>query len=91
MCEVITIAAAFLFALLALSARKASRPFRALSSTALVFFGAALMWSVDCFHSFFAGEGLLDLSFDDTRLGLLVFAAGLLVFAFLRRREIHPC
>lgn len=91
MCELIAIAAALLFAFLALSARRASRPSRALATTALVFFGAALMWSVDCLHSFLSGEGLLDLSLDDTLLGALVFAAGLLLFAFLRYRETRPC
>ena len=91
MCELITIVAALLFAVLALAARKAARPARALASTALVIFGAALMWSVDCVHSLLSGEGLLDLSLDDTLLGILVFAAGLLVFALLRHREARLC
>ena len=87
MCELMTIAAAILFAALAASARKAGRPARALGTTALVFTGAALMWSVDCIHSFLAGEGLLDLSKDDAALGAVVVAAGLALFAVLRVRE----
>ena len=87
MCELMTIGAAILFAALAALARKSGRPLRALGTTALVFFGAALMWSVDCVHSFIEGEGLLDLSLDDAKLGALVLAAGLALFAFLRVRE----
>ena len=45
------------------------------------------MWSVDCIHSFLAGEGLLDLSKDDAALGAVVVAAGLALFAVLRVRE----
>ena len=87
MCELMTNGAAILFAALAALARKSGRPLRALGTTALVFFGAALMWSVDCVHSFIEGEGLLDLSLDDAKLGALVLAAGLALFAFLRVRE----
>ena len=87
MCELMTIAAAILFAVLAAFARKSGRPARALGTTALVFAGAALMWSVDCVHSLMEGEGLLDLSLDDAKLGLLVVAAGLALFAVLRVRE----
>lgn len=87
MCELMTIAAAIVFAVLAASARKAGRPAGALGTTALVFAGAALMWSVDCAHSLLEGEGLLDLSADDALLGALVLAAGLALFAVLRVRE----
>jgi hypothetical protein len=87
MCELMTIAAAALFTALAAFARKAGRPARALGTTALVFWGAALMWSVDCAHSLLEGEGLLDLSLDDAKLGALVLAAGFALFAVLRVRE----
>lgn len=87
MCELMTIAAALVFAALAAAARRAGRPAGALGTTALVFPGAALMWSVDCVHSLLEGEGLLDLSADDARLGALVVAAGLALFALLRLRE----
>lgn len=87
MCELMTVAAALVFAALAAAARRAGRPAGALGTTALVFAGAALMWSVDCVHSLLEGEGLLDLSADDARLGALVVAAGLALFALLRLRE----
>ncbi|MBQ9726434.1 MAG: hypothetical protein IJV65_02895 [Kiritimatiellae bacterium] len=87
MCELVTIAAALVFAALFAAARRAGRPARALGTTALAFLGAALMWSVDCVHSYLEGEGLFDLSADDAKLGALVLACGLALFAALRVRE----
>ena len=83
MCEIMTIAAALLFAALAAAARNAGRPARALGTTALVFTGAALMWSVDCVANAMDGEGLLDMSREDTLLGGIIVVAGLAVFAVL--------
>lgn len=92
MCELMTIAAAILFTALAAFARRAGRPARALGTTALVFWGAALMWSVDCVHAYLFPKTdeprkLLDLSRDDALLGALVLAAGVALFAVLRLRE----
>ena len=87
MCELMTIAAAILVTAFCFFARRAGRPAGALCTTALALWGAALMWSVDCVHSFIEGEGFLDLSLDDAKLGALVLAAGLALFAFLRVRE----
>ena len=61
MCELMTIAAAILFTALAAFARRAGRPARALGTTALVFWGAALMWSVDCVHAYLEEGELFDL------------------------------
>ena len=74
MCELMAIAAALVFSLLALSARRAGRPASALATTALAFWGAALMWAVDCAHAALEGEPLLDLSWDDAALGAVVVA-----------------
>lgn len=87
MCELIAIAAAILFTALAAAARRRGAPAGALATTALAFWGASLMWAVDCVHSLMEGEGLLDLSAGDAALGGLVFAAGLALFAVLRLRE----
>lgn len=87
MCELMTIAAALVFSALFLAARRRGRKAEALGTTALAFWGAALMWSVDCVHSLMEGEGLLDLSADDARLGAVVLAAGLLIYAFLAIAE----
>ena len=87
MCELMAIAAALVFSLLALSARRAGRPASALATTALAFWGAALMWAVDCAHAALEGEPLLDLSWDDAALGAVVVAAGIALCAVLRVRE----
>ena len=87
MCELMTIAAALVFTALWLSARRASRPSGALGTTALMFWGAALMWAVDCVRSAMEGEGLLDLSREDAVLGVLILAAGVAVYVFLAFRE----
>ena len=87
MCELMTIAAAILFTALFAFARRAGRPARALGTTALVFWGAALMWSVDCLHAWREGEGFFDLSADDAALGGVILACAALLFAVLRVRE----
>ena len=87
MCELMTIGAAILFTALAALARRAGRPARALGTTALVFWGAALMWSVDCVHAYLEEGEFFDLSRDDALLGGLILAAGLALFAALRLRE----
>ena len=84
MCELMTIAAAVVFTVLYFTRFKT----RAVFTTMLMFWGAALMWSVDCVHGFlFPEEGeaaqLFDLSREDAVLGGIVLAAGLAVFAVL--------
>ena len=60
---------------------------RAVFTTMLMFWGAALMWSVDCVHSLMEGEGLFDLSREDALLGAIILAAGLAVFGVLSAHE----
>ncbi len=87
MCELMTIFAALVFTAMAWFLRRAGRPSRATGTTALMFWGAALMWSVDCVHSAMEGEGLLDLSREDAVLGVIILAAGLALHAVLAFRE----
>ena len=87
MCELMTIAAAIAFTVMAWFLRRAGCPSAAMGATALMFWGAALMWSVDCIHSAMEGEGLLDLSREDAVLGTIILAAGLGVYALLSFRE----
>lgn len=87
MCELMTIVAALVFTALWLSARRASRPCGALGTAALMFWGAALMWAVDCARSALEGEGLLDLSREDAVLGAIILAAGVAVYAVLALLE----
>ena len=86
MCELMTIAAALVFTALWFRARRASRPAQAEGTAALMFWGAALMWAVDCVKSAMDGEGLLDLSREDALLGVIILAAGLAVYAVLALR-----
>ena len=85
--ELMTILAAAVFTALAVGARRANRPAKALGTIALVFWGAALMWSVDCAHAVMEGEPLFEEWADDALLGGLVLLAGLVLFAVLRLRE----
>lgn len=86
MCELMTIAAAIVFTVLYFKVLRTPAVF----ATMLMFWGAALMWSVDCVHSAMEGEGLFDISWEDTILGGIILAAGLAVFgvmSFLERRR----
>ncbi len=86
MCELMTTAAAIVFTVVYFRVRKSPAVF----TTMLMFWGAALMWSVDCVHSAMEGEGLFDISWEDTILGGIILAAGLAVFgvmSFLERRR----
>ena len=83
MCELMTIAAALVFTALYFVGRRRGRPNQAIFTTMLMFWGAALMWSVDCVANAMDGEGLLDMSREDTLLGGIIVVAGLAVFAVL--------
>ena len=83
MCELMTIGAAVLFTILYFTRFRT----RAVFATMLMFWGAALMWSVDCVHSYMEGEGLFDLSREDAVLGAIILASGLAVFAVLSLRD----
>ena len=83
MCELMTIAAALVCTALYFIGKRRSRASQAMFTTMLMFWGAALMWSVDCVGNAMDGEGLFDFSREDTVLGGIVIAAGLLVFAAL--------
>ena len=83
MCELMTIGAALVFTALYFTCAKT----KAVFTTMLMFWGAALMWSVDCVHAFREGEGLLDLSADDAALGGVILVCAALLYAVLRVRE----
>ena len=79
MCELMTIAAAIVFTVLYFRVLRTPAVF----TTMLMFWGAALMWSVDCVHSAMEGEGLFDFSLEDTYLGLIILAFGFAFFGVL--------
>ena len=80
MCEIMTIAAALAFTALYFAGKSKGRPSKALFTTMLMFWGAALMWAVDCVAEKMDGEALFDISREDTVLGFIILGAGLLVF-----------
>ena len=79
MCELMTIAAAIFFTILYFKVLRTSAVF----TTMLMFWGAALMWSVDCVHSVLEGDDLFDLSVEDMYLGFIILAFGLALFGVL--------
>ena len=91
MCELMTIAAAIAFTIGYVAAKRRNAPSGALFTAMLMFWGAALMWAVDCVANAMDGEGLLDLSREDTVLGAIIVAAGVAVFAVLFAIERCRC
>lgn len=83
MCELMTIAAALVFTVLYFTGKRSA----ATLTTMLMFWGAALMWSVDCVANRLDGEPLFDLSREDALLGGIILAAGLLVHVVLTVRD----
>ena len=87
MCLIMTIIAAVVFTALWAKMRKQS-----LLTTTLMFWAAALMWSVDGVASVLDGEPFFDISREDTVLGAIIVLCGVAVFAVLamfeRRREL---
>ena len=79
MCELMTIGAAIFFTVLYFKVLRTSAVF----TTMLMFWGAALMWSVDCVHSVLEGDDLFDLSVEDMYLGFIILAFGLALFGVL--------
>ena len=83
MCELMTIAAAIAFTVGYFAAKRRNAPSGALFTTMMMFWGAALMWGVDCIANKMDGEEFFDISQKDAALGGIILAAGLLVFAGL--------
>ena len=87
MCEIMTIVAAQVFTALYYAGKSKGWPTQALFTTMLMFWGAALMWAVDCVAEKMDGEPLFDLSREDTILGVIILGAGLLVYAAFAIKE----
>lgn len=87
MCELMTILAALAFTALYFMGKRQDRPSKAAFTTMLMFWGAALMWSVDCVANKMEGEALFDISKEDTLLGAIILVAGFAVYAALALKE----
>lgn len=83
MCEIMAIAAALAFTAVHFRSRRGGKVRSASFTTALMFWGAAIMWGVDCVADAMAGDALLDVSVGDSLLGAIVVIAGLAVFVLL--------
>ena len=78
MCLIMTMIAAVVFTALWAKMRTQS-----LLTTTLMFWAAALMWSVDGVASVLDGEPFFDISKEDTVLGVIIVLCGLAIFAAL--------
>ena len=87
MCEIMTIAAAIVFTVIYFVGKRNGKEQPAVFTTMLTFWGAALMWSVDCVANALEGEALFDISREDTVLGFIILGAGMLLFGALGLRD----
>ena len=83
MCELMTIAAALAFTVAYFRGKAAGKASGAVFTAMLMFWGAALMWAVDCVANAMDGEPLFDISGKDFFLGLIIWVSGLAVFGVL--------
>lgn len=83
MCEIMTIVAALAFTVFYFVGKRRGQPSKAAFTAMLMFWGAALMWAVDCVAEKMSGEALFDISREDTILGFIILGAGLIVYAAL--------
>ncbi len=87
MCLIMTIVAAVVFTVLFVASKKRGVASKSVFTTMLMFWAASLMWSVDGIASVLEGEGFFDISVEDTILGVIILAAGLVVFGALSAKE----
>jgi hypothetical protein len=84
MCLLMTLAAALAVSLLWYYKNKKWGEDMKLAILALMYWSAALMWTVDGFFRLADGEPFLEFSRDDAWLGLLAVASGLAVYLVLK-------
>ena len=83
MCELATICLAATFTAVWALRRRRGIEDSAAFTTMLMFWGAALMWGVDCTANCLEGEPFFDISKEDTVLALITSASGILVYLVL--------
>lgn len=99
MCHLIAVAAAIVFSVLFFVSKKndgAENPktsrlrkfTKPLFTTALAFWAAAIMWSVDGIANVLGGEPFLEISKEDSVLGVIVSLCGAALFAVLALRNL---
>ena len=87
MCLIMTILTAVILSVFYFRAEKHGKAAKSLLTSTLMFWGAALMWSVDGIASLLEGEPFFDISREDTVLGFIIVVCGLAVFALLAAIE----
>ena len=98
MCLIITVLMAIVFSVLFIVSKRnagAENPngsvltkfTKPLFTTTLAFWAAAIMWSVDGIANVLGGEPFLEISKEDTVLGVIVALCGLALFAVLALRN----
>lgn len=87
MCEIMTIIAAVICTAVFFVQKKNGKKERSVVLGMLMFWGASLMWLIDCIFSAAGGEGFFDISMEDTILGIIILAAG---FAVMNVTKILP-
>ncbi len=92
MCLIMTILTAVILTVFYFRAEKQGKTAKSLLTSTLMFWAAALMWSVDGVASVLDGEPFFDISREDTVLGAIIILCGLAIFAVLavfeRRRVL---
>ena len=83
MCLILTVCAALVFTLFYAVNKRKGRSKKSLLNAAFMFWGAAIMWSVDGISSVIGGESFFDISREDAVLGLIIVGAGLAVYAMM--------
>ena len=87
MCLILTLCTAIVFTALYVVNRKAGKVKKSIFNAMLMFWAAAIMWSVDGIASAIQGESFFDLSREDTILGFIIVACGLVVYLFMAKLE----
>lgn len=87
MCLIMTILTAVILTAFYFRAKKQGKAAKSLLTSTLMFWGAALMWSVDGIASLLEGEPFFDISREDTVLGAIIVVCGLAVFVLLAAIE----
>ena len=72
MCLIMTICAAVVFSVLYGVNKKNGKARKSVTNTCLMFWAAAIMWSVDGIASVYGGESFFDISREDTVLGFII-------------------
>lgn len=80
MCLIITACTAAAFTVAFFMNKKNGRDNKSVFMAMLMFWAASLMWSMDGVASVLEGEGFFDISLEDTILGVIILASGLIVF-----------